>query len=208
MPDIPTATGPRIQREAEILRATLEELARSDYGGLTIEQVAARAGVNKTTVYRHWPTKEDLVRAALYSVVESHKLPPETGSLRTDLLQIGRAMLDFARSFEGQCVMRLRLLEHPHPELAEIARTLQARQEVELKRFVDRAIESGELARGVDGKLLLDMLGGSIYVRFLLKNERADDVLIARIVDCLLDGVRAPVVRRKAPGSRRTPVRR
>jgi AcrR family transcriptional regulator len=184
-------------READILRATLEELASSDYGGLTIEQVAARAGVNKTTVYRHWPTKVDLVRAALASVAETHSLGPSSGSLRTDLLRIGRNMIDFVRSFEGQCLMRLRLLDRPEPELAGIAESLQAGHDQKLKAFIDSAIARGELRPDVDGPLLLDMLGGALYVRFFLKRDRADDVLIARFVDTLLEGVRAvrPLVR-------------
>src|SRR5262245_2839968 len=71
-----------------ILGAALTELARTGYGALRIEDVAARAGVNKTTVYRRWSTKEDLVRAALLSITNDRFTPPNTGSLRTDLLQI------------------------------------------------------------------------------------------------------------------------
>ncbi len=188
----------RILREREILRATLEELASSDYGGLTIERVAARAGVNKTTVYRHWPTKAVLVRAALSSVVEAHSIDPSTGSVRADLLIIGRKVVDFAQSFEGQCIMRLCSSGISDGELAEIARMLQAAQEHHLKRLIDEAFARGELRPGVDGKLLLDMLGGSLWARLMMKNERVDDVVIARIVDLLLEGALAPAARRKA----------
>jgi AcrR family transcriptional regulator len=182
---------PRLLREKGILRAVLEELARFDYGGLTFERVAARAGVNKTTVYRHWETKADLVRAALSSVSQSMGVGPTTGSLRGDLLRIGRNMGDFMTSFEGQCLMRLRLLQHPEPELAGIAKELHAKKLAQLAALAEAAIARGEIGRDTDITLLLDMLGGALHVRLVMKNEPVDDVVIAHIVDLLLNGVLA-----------------
>lgn len=178
----------RSRRERVILRAVIEELARADYGGLTFERVAARAGVNKTTVYRHWETKVDLVRAALSSVARSMSPGPTTGTLRGDLLRIGRTMIDFATSFEGQCLMRLRLLQHPEPELAGIAKELHAKHVAEWAALAKAAVVRGEVARDVDLLLLLDMLGGALNVRLVMKNESVDDVVIAQIVDILLHG--------------------
>ncbi len=174
--------------EARILRAVIEELARSDYGGLSFERVAARAGVNKTTVYRHWETKADLVRAALSLVAQSVIPEVSAGTLREDLMRVGRRMVDFSTSFEGQCLMRLRLLQHPEPELASIARDLHAKHIGQLSALAEAATRRGELARGVDFTLVLDLLGGALHVRLFMKNEPVDDVLIARIVDILLRG--------------------
>jgi AcrR family transcriptional regulator len=176
-------------REARILRAVIEELARSDYGGLSFERVAARAGVNKTTVYRHWETKADLVRAALSLVVQSVLPEVSTGALRADLIHVGRRMVDFACSFEGKALIRLRLLQHPEPELASIAKDLHDKHLAQLTALAQAATLRGELAKGVDVKLMLDMLGGALHVRVVMKNEPVDDVLIARIVDMLLLGV-------------------
>jgi len=179
-------------REARILRAVIEELARSDYGGLAFERVAARAGVNKTTVYRHWETKADLVRAALSLVAQSVIPEVSSGTLREDLMRVGRRMVDFSTSFEGQCLIRLRLLQHPEPELASIARDLHAKHIGQLAALAEAATRRGELARGVDFTLLLDLLGGALHVRLFMKNEPVDDVLIARIVDILLRGAGVP----------------
>src|SRR5262245_66483 len=104
-----------------VLAAALEELGRTGYGALRIEDVAARAGVNKTTVYRRWPTKEDLVRAALLSITADQFVVPNTGSLRTDLLAIARGMVAMARSCEGQGLMRMLIAEGPDSELMTIA---------------------------------------------------------------------------------------
>src|SRR5258705_12527876 len=84
----------RALRERGILRRTLEELAAADYGGLSIDSVARRAGVNKTTVYRRWPTKADLVGSAITALADQMTVGPSTGSLRADLLEIGRRMLN------------------------------------------------------------------------------------------------------------------
>ncbi|MGD0679241.1 MAG: TetR/AcrR family transcriptional regulator [Polyangiaceae bacterium] len=179
-------------REARILKAAIEELARSDYGGLTFERVAARAGVNKTTVYRHWDTKAQLVRAALSLVVQSVIPEKSAGTLREDLIRVGRTMVDFSTSFEGQCLIRLRLLQHPEPELAGIAKNLHAQQIAQLEALADAATQRGELPQGVDFKLVLDMLCGALHSRLFMKNEPVDDVLIARMVDILLRGVAGP----------------
>ena len=195
----------RPKRQREILRAALEELARADYGGLSVERVALRAGVNKTTVYRQWPTKADLVRAALETVAEATAPGPSSGTLRGDLLRIGRRFLEFAASFEGQVIVRLRLLEHPEPELAEIAKTLNERHSSQLRELLREAVTRGELDPEVDAQLLLEMLGGAMHVRLFLKNERVDDVVIARIVDVLIDGAGAKKRRRPTKAIKREP---
>jgi len=209
MPE-PSSLGRRAQeqvREKKIMRAAIEELALSDYGGMTIEAVATRAGVNKTTVYRKWETKADLIRAALLSACEMVRVGPTAGNLRADLTRIAHKVLDFTRSFEGQCLMRLRLLQHPEPALAEIARELNGKQLAELGVLVNAARTRGELAPGVDIMLLLDMLLGAVHVRVVMKNEPVDDALLGRIVDVLLKAAQ-PSARSKAlvsaPTVRRT----
>ena len=181
---------PALQERA-IMRATLEELARSDYGGLSIEQVAARARVNKTTVYRHWPTKADLVRSALSSVAAAHDPGPSTGSVRRDLAVMAEKMVEFASSFEGQSLVRLRLLDNPQPELAAIASTLQASNAERRARILREAIARGEVRKDADPGLILDMLSGALHFLLFIKKRPVDGRLIARIVDGLLRGVLA-----------------
>jgi AcrR family transcriptional regulator len=199
----------RAVRERSILRATIEELARSDYGGLTFERVAARAGVNKTTVYRRWETKADLVRAALASVAQSLRLGPSTGSLRSDLLRIGRTIREFVASFEGQCLMRVRLLQHPEPELASMAKELHERSLGDIASLGQAAVQRGEIRAESDMTLLVEMLSGALHSRLVMKDETADDVVIARFVDVLLHGASPPEPRtRRASASSRPRTKR
>ena len=185
-------------RGARILRAALEELARSDYGGLSFERVAARAGVNKTTVYRNWETKADLVRAALTLVARTAAPAVSTGSLRDDLIQLGRQVVEFSSTFEGQSIVRMSMMQDLEPELASIANDLRVQQLAQLSAMGEAARARGELPEGVDFELLLDCLCGAMIVRLFQKNERVGDVQIAQIVDLLLKGAGVPP--RGAPG--------
>jgi AcrR family transcriptional regulator len=173
---------------------------------MTIEGVAARAGVNKTTVYRKWDTKAALIRAALDSVLETFRVGPTAGDLRSDLLRIAHNVLHFTRSLEGQSLLRLRLLQHPEPALAKIAKDLNERQLNELAALISAAVDRGEISPDVDGILLLDMLWGAVHTRVIIKNERVDDSLLTRIVDLLLRAAGAPspgkAKRAKAPRKR------
>lgn len=180
------AQGRRAQedeRERKIMRAAIEELALSDFGGLTIEQVALRAGVNKTTVYRKWETKAELISAALRSVFARFPTPPSSGDLRTDLRSLAQNALDFVHSYEGQCLMRLRLLEHPEPELAQIARDFVEQQMREPAALMRAAVQRGELAPDVDSRLLLDMFFGVIHMRVVLRSEPFTERDLERVVD-------------------------
>lgn len=200
-----TKPSRRTQRERNILRATLEELAGADYGALSMDDVAKRAGVNKTTVYRKWPTKADLVGSALLAFAEQISLAPSTGSLRGDLLHIGRQMLNLALSLEGQGLARLSLLRRPERELAVTMVRLREQRNAKLEDLLGSAVERGELARDADLPLMLDMLGGLLHVRLFVKGTGVDELLITRAVDVLLHGVSAPAPQRpkKRPAKKR-----
>lgn len=183
------------EREQRILHAAIAELAASDYGGMTFESVALRAGVNKTTVYRKWETKAELIRAALSSVFEMFRIGPSAGDLRSDLRRIGERIVAFTKTSEGKVLMRLRLLEHPEPELAAIAKRLVQDQQSEVGQLVEAAIARGEIASDVDVMLLLDMLWGALYARMVMRNERVDAALIERCIDVLMFAAQAKAAR-------------
>lgn len=173
---------------ARVLRATIEELGRIGYGALSIEDVANRAGVNKTTVYRRWPTKAELVRAALRSMGDESVCEASTGSLRGDLLAVGRSIIAFAESSEGRSILRMLLAERMEPELAEIAASLRREREANPRALVDEAVARGELARSTDALLLMEALFGSIVQRLFISHEPVNEAFLERIVDLLLCG--------------------
>lgn len=180
------------ERERQIMRAALTELALFDYGGMTIEDVAHRAGVNKTTVYRKWPTKSELVRAALNSVFELFTVSPSAGDLRSDLRRIARQLVAFIESSEGKSLLRLRMLQHPEPELAEIARQLRVQKAAELSALVEMGIARGEIAEGVNTQLLLDMLWGVLVVKLVFNMEPIQPSTLENILDLLMAAASQP----------------
>src|SRR4051812_28120293 len=104
-------TGGRSARVvSEVLSATLEVFSEHGYAGLSVEAVALRAGVNKTTIYRRWPTKVDLLGAALFSLRDEDPEPPDTGSLREDLVGVLRQLVTRIETPRHRAIMHAFLL--------------------------------------------------------------------------------------------------
>lgn len=175
-----------------ILEATMAELAEVGYGALRIEEVAARAGVNKTTVYRRWATKPELVQAALRSITVDRMVAPNTGSLRSDLLAVARRMAMLMSSTEGRILRRLLIVEDQNPEFGAIAKSLRDT----IHRLPDATIEAamarGEIAEGVDPRLIFDVLAGAMEHRIFMERKSVDETFFEQIVAMLLFGALSP----------------
>jgi AcrR family transcriptional regulator len=106
---------------AAVLAATLEELAAVGYAALTVENVARRAGVHKTTIYRRWKDRESLIADALSGQIASEIPVPDTGALETDLRELARAFVRWATSVQGEAVLASFFLDAGRvPEIAEV----------------------------------------------------------------------------------------
>ncbi|WP_435603809.1 TetR/AcrR family transcriptional regulator [Streptomyces sp. bgisy130] len=181
--------GPR--KAQEIFDATLDLLAEKGYEGLTIEGVAQRSGVNKTTIYRWWPSKGALLGAALIGARQLDFTAPDTGSLTGDLeallhtvvtLLTTRPASDIAVSVLGAATQS--------PELAVHVRDFFAdRMRLEQPVF-DRAVARGELAADTDATLLMDLLAGAAWIRVVLRQLPLEQGFVSRTVAIVLDGAR------------------
>ena len=185
-----------------VLEATMAELAEVGYGALRIEEVAARAGVNKTTVYRRWPTKPELVQAALRSITVDRIITPDTGSLRGDMLAVARHMAVLMGSTEGRSLRRLLFVEDQNPEFAQIAQSLRDTMQRLPDTMIDAALSRGEIAEGVDPGLIFDVLAGAMEHRIFMERKSVDEAFCEQVVSMLLFGALAPD-KRKASASRR-----
>ncbi len=173
----------------QVLTTTVEMLGEVGYGALRVDEVAARSGVNKTTIYRRWPTKSQLVSAALrhYHV---QLPPPDTGDLERDLTEM------FARSFSTKDlritrgVMRMMMVEYNDPELEAIR--AEARDRIialRLPRF-EVAVARGELPPSTDIALLHSILASTIHSRLLAQVETPTPAMIHEIVQIMIAGAR------------------
>ncbi|MDB4935677.1 MAG: Transcriptional regulator, TetR family [Labilithrix sp.] len=186
-----TRVEPQVRGErlvGKVLEAALEELATTGYAALSIESVADRAGVAKTTIYRRWPEKDDLVLAAMKCVADDFVLSGDTGSIRDDLFALLKRFRDFASTTRGASLMRMMQVEGVASELTELTRRMRKDKETVPQRMVARAIRRRELPRGTDPQLLLDTLFAAVQNMLMFKGETCDDRKIAQLVDLVLVG--------------------
>ncbi|AXB41233.1 TetR/AcrR family transcriptional regulator [Amycolatopsis albispora] len=167
----------------ELLTATIDVLRETGYDRLTIDAVAARARASKATVYRRWPSKAALVVAAFTRAVQQHSPPPETGSLREDLLAVlGGLMAELDRL--GDVVTGLVGELRRSPDLAEAMRTdFIATRRATMMHVFEAARARGE----IDGNAALDTiwyLGPAlVFFRTLLLGEPVDAAFAAHVAD-------------------------
>lgn len=186
----PTTRGEPVVRE--VLAATLEELGRVGYRALRIEDVAVRANVHKTTIYRRWPTKEELVRETMRTTLEERIPAPNTGSLRGDLLQVATQMVAFFTSVSGEALVRMMMTERAEDELRKIVDSLRTAKEAVPRQIFERAKARGELRDDVDGDLLMTTLVGSLHHSIFALCRTPSGARVAALVELLLHGAAAP----------------
>ncbi|RSN71133.1 TetR/AcrR family transcriptional regulator [Actinomadura sp. WAC 06369] len=184
------ASGPR--RAQDVFTAALDLLAARGFDGLTIEGVAERCGVNKTTIYRWWPSKAALVAAALTEGAELDLSVPDTGSLRGDLEALVRSLVGLLTEPPAAGIALAALgAAARNPELAAHARTFFADRLARERPVFDRAAARGELAPDADPMLLMDLLAGAVWVRVAFRGLPVGDGFAERAVAAVLDGAAA-----------------
>jgi len=175
-----------------VLEVTLDQLAARGFEMLSVPEVAALAGVNKTSVYRRWPTKSDLVRQALTASLEHDQALPSSGDLRTDLLTMTRAAVQLAESPRGMGVMRTLLTESSNAELRSVAASMfRAEQSSGPRRLLARAMARGDLPKDADVKTMLTTIAGALMHRIVVERARVTDAFLERLIDLVLYGVTA-----------------
>ncbi|MEV4888064.1 TetR/AcrR family transcriptional regulator [Nonomuraea sp. NPDC055795] len=178
--------APRKQRE--IFAATLRLLAGKGYDGLTVEGVAETSGVNKTTIYRWWPSKAALLAAALVEADVLEFEVPDTGSLRGDLVALVEALGVLLTEPPGRDVAVAALgaaVHHPEIDARRFFADRLARERV----VFERAVRRGELPESADPMLVMDLLAGAMWVRAVFRGLPLGADFAAEAVAAVLDGV-------------------
>ncbi|MGH9242816.1 MAG: TetR/AcrR family transcriptional regulator [Acidimicrobiales bacterium] len=188
-----TARRPGRPRDARVDRAVAEAvldiMSEQGIAGLTIDRVAAQAGVGKATIYRRWPSKEDLFRA----VVEDFHADfpdPDTGSLRGDLL----ALTAHVAGFIGQPALRQVAAQVLAAAQCEQMWAIKVEEFVKARRktcrgILRRAKRRGELRTDLDEEVLLDMVVSPIFFRVLVSGGPVDKRFTEKYVDALVRGL-------------------
>lgn len=173
------------ESHAAILRAALALAIEDGLAGMTIEAVAARAGVGKTTIYRRWSNKHELMAAAVRFI--AHDLQaPDTGSLRGDYLALTRAALASLAPGALKLMPRLVLEAADDPELFAVCReVLIDPRRAALRAIIERAIARGEARADVDLDVAIDVLIGPMIYRALI--SRADPAALEGLPESLFE---------------------
>ncbi|WP_244502369.1 TetR/AcrR family transcriptional regulator [Streptomyces oceani] len=175
---------------AQILAATAELVARDGVAGFRYEEVAELAGVHKTSVYRNWPDREELVAEALLRYAEDLASVADTGDLHRDLVDFLLALAGGLETPFGQTLEQAVLPAHQSPTVRQALSRILDQRVAALRRRVDTAVDRGELPP-VDSSFLGEMISGPVHL-IVNRGQRAFARTDAeRVVGVVLAGIRA-----------------
>ena len=186
---------PRSQEaDRAILQAASQLLAEGGLAAMSIEEVAARSGVAKTTIYRRWNSRGTLALDAFLAEFQGQQPSPDTGTLRGDLLAALRAWIRaVTRTSAGPILAGLIAESQLDPELGiawreRVVERLRAQHKIMLNRAIDR----GEIPPETDQEVVLDLLFGAAYHRLLHGHQPLTDKFARRVVDLIVAGIQRP----------------
>jgi AcrR family transcriptional regulator len=175
------------------MAATVELLEEGGFEAVELPDVARRAGVHPTTVYRRWESRARLVGEALLERARPLSPTPDTGALRTDLLRllIEGGQLLRAPQVQALFAVLLSISTHPTPEVAQARDRFMAAHLEEIRTIIDRAADRSELPRETDPQVVMDLLIAPALMRALFGGRELGPDEAASIVDRALPALSA-----------------
>lgn len=185
---------PRVLRTRDAVLAAARGVLREEgWERVTVGRVAERSGYARTTLYRHWPQRLDLLRDLIREEARLAHVTP-TGALREDLvgeLEAFRAAL--SESGLGQVVIAIGQQARHDNELAELNRSMRREGTRVLAAILDSAMERGEVDRSIDIETAVAQLVGALLFRYLFEDTDAlNAAFVCAVVDGFLASVRVP----------------
>jgi AcrR family transcriptional regulator len=182
---------PRVEQSKALVRAAAEEaFLEGGFTGVTVDGVAARSGVARSTIYRHWPNRDALLAEVLGSFTVAIAVPPRDLGVEERLRLVVRqlaAVLADERWRRALPAMLDAMVQHRNELLVVMAATQHAQQRA-LTTVVADAIADGELPAGTDRLEVMRQLMGPLTVAAMFTPTSLDDALADRVVALLLAG--------------------
>ncbi len=179
-----------LEAEQAILSAALDLLKEKPLRDVTSDAIAQRAGVSKATLYKWWPNKSAIALDALMLRVAREASTPDTGSAVGDFTSQIRQVIRFLGSPEGSVVRQLIAEGQSDPDfLARFHERFSKTRRNLVRVLLERAVRRGELRKGVDPELALDLIFGPLMYRLLLGHAPLDDTQAEAMVQAAFRGL-------------------
>jgi AcrR family transcriptional regulator len=188
----PKRTGPgrprSLDSEAAILDATRDLLAAEGYGAFTVDRLAARARVSKSTIYRRWPSKEHLVIAAFDSLPPLQA--PDHGDAAAELADLVLQFVAIMRGSPlGDVLLPLVAERARNPDLSAALDPWIQRRRGPMKQVIARAVQRGQLPAGTDPDMAEDALMGAVLLRLYFAPGDLGPAAVQALVGLVLRGL-------------------
>lgn len=186
-PNEPAAEGPtldeRVRRSrATVLQATTELLFERGLSGTSVDEISRRSGVAKTTIYRHWSTRTDLLREAC-STIGTPLETPDTGSFETDVTALLTDLTHLLRSARWTSVLPSVIdAAERDPDIAKMYSRLQEGYSTPLRTVIERAINQGEIPKTTDPALWIAALTGPLFYRRWFSREPLTEAFAKQVI--------------------------
>ncbi len=190
---LPSLGRPRSERaHRAILKAALAELGKSGFRLLTVDAIAARAGVGKTTIYRRWPNKAALVMDAFLTLVGPEtEFPKAPRALERIRLQL-QVQAQFFHGRFGAMIRALLGEAQFDPDLARAfkERWIEPRRQMP-RQLLEEAVRHGDLRADIDVEAAIDALYGPLYYRLQIGTGPLTTAFAETVFQQIVDGLRA-----------------
>lgn len=179
-------TDDRVEKSKKaVLEAAHQLLTKSGLSGVSVDAVSRKSGVAKTTIYRHWPSRESLLLDAC-SQLSSRPMVPDTGKLRTDVEALAGGAAFRLRQPWAMVMPSIIDAAERDKDLAELQARMHAQMRGAFVAVIERAQERGELSKSRDAReLVASILGPLLYRRFFSR-EALDEAFIKNVIDSAL----------------------
>jgi AcrR family transcriptional regulator len=191
----PRPGGRTARTQTAVFDATMAELVDRGYAQTSVEAIALRAGVHKTTVYRRWRTKEHLIADALSHAAEARTDIADTGDIDADMRSLARAVAITITSREGLATVRAIVAEAPSsPEMGRVLEQFWASRAALVAPIIEAAINRGQLPPTTSATELMKFIAAPLYYQLLMTDESVTEASADRAAAAALAAARAGVL--------------
>lgn len=185
--------GGRTARVREsVFAAALAELAESGWGSLSVERIADRSGVHKTTIYRRWGTADEVVLDALLERGGEGIPVPDTGDVIDDLIVLGRSVAASISDPIGRSVAAGAISAPDSSSIGALVDAFWSERFEQAGAIVTRGVERGQLPGGAEASGLIEDLAARIWFRVMVSRLPVSDAWLSEIVNAAVESARHP----------------